>query len=84
MDQEVTALLTNAETRARDLLTSHHEALTQLTTALLEQETITGDQVRALAHAASPAPGRPAPPRPFRPASRPPGEPPVSTIRISR
>ena len=56
VDQEVAALLTQAETRARDLLTSHQQALTQLTTALLEHETVTGDQVRALAHAASPAP----------------------------
>jgi len=49
VDQEVAALLTQAETRARDLLTSHREALARLTTALLEQETVTGDQVRALA-----------------------------------
>jgi cell division protease FtsH len=54
VDQEVAALLTSAETRARDLLTQHKEALTQLTAALLEQETVTGDQVRALAQAASP------------------------------
>src|SRR5690349_16552891 len=62
VDQEVAALLTKAETRARDLLTSHREALTRLTAALLEQETVTGDQVRALARAASPAAadGRPA------------------------
>src|SRR5690349_13159815 len=62
VDQEVTALLTKAETRARDLLTSHREALDRLTAALLEQETVTGDQVRALARAASPAAvdGRPA------------------------
>jgi cell division protease FtsH len=59
IDQEVSALLTGAETRARELLTRHKEALTQLTTALLEQETITGDQVRALVHATSPA-SRPA------------------------
>ena len=52
VDQEVAALLTKAETRARDLLTSHREALAQLTAALLEQETVTGDQVRALAWAA--------------------------------
>ncbi len=51
VDQEVAALLTNAETRARDLLTSHREALAQLTAALLEQETVTGDQVRAVAWA---------------------------------
>ncbi len=64
VDQEVTALLTRAETRARDLLTSHREALARLTAALLEQETVTGDQVRAIAQAASPAPStdsRPAP-----------------------
>ena len=63
VDQEVAALLTKAETRARDLLTSHREALAQLTAALLEQETVTGDQVRALAQAASPAPRRMAGPR---------------------
>src|SRR5580704_16305222 len=51
VDQEVAALLTKAETRARDLLTSHREALAQLTAALLEQETVTGDQVRVLAWA---------------------------------
>jgi len=51
VDQEVAALLTQAEARARDLLTSHRDALAQLTAALLEHETITGDQVRALAWA---------------------------------
>ena len=51
VDREVAALLTKAETRARDLLTGHREALDQLTAALLEQETVTGDQVRALAGA---------------------------------
>jgi cell division protease FtsH len=51
IDQEVAALLTKAETRARDLLTGHREALAELTAALLEQETVTGDQVRALARA---------------------------------
>jgi cell division protease FtsH len=66
VDQEVAALLTRAETRARDLLTSHRHALTRLAAALLEQETVTGDQVRALAQAPSPAGAddRPAPARP--------------------
>jgi cell division protease FtsH len=68
LDQEVAALLTGAETRARDLLTSHRDALARLTAALLEQETVTGDQVRALAWA---------------PAATP-SEPPPSTNRISR
>src|SRR5580704_5629071 len=58
VDQEVADLLTSAEPRARDLLTEHKEALNQLTAALLEQETVSGDQVRALAQAASPAPLR--------------------------
>jgi cell division protease FtsH len=76
VDQEVAALLTKAETRARDLLTHHQEALTRLTAALLEQETITGDQVRALAHATTPAP------LPARtPASLPAGNPPAPAAR---
>jgi cell division protease FtsH len=54
IDREVTTLLTRAETRARELLTEHMQALLQLTTALVERETITGDQVRALVRAASP------------------------------
>jgi len=64
VDREVAALLAQAETRARDLLTQHIDALNQLTTVLLEQETITGDQVRALVQPSRPAPladsGRPA------------------------
>src|SRR5579859_8069802 len=48
LDREVANLLTRAETRARDLLTGHIGALNQLTAALLEHETISGDQVRAL------------------------------------
>jgi cell division protease FtsH len=48
VDREVAALLTKAESRARDLLANHIMALNRLTAALVEQETITGDQVRAL------------------------------------
>ena len=71
VDQEVAALLTKAETRARELLTRHREALTQLTAALLKQETITGDQVRALVRAASPS-SLPARTRASLPAGNPP------------
>jgi cell division protease FtsH len=56
VDQEVAALLARAEARARDLLTRHREALTQLTAALMEHETITGDEVRALAASTGRAP----------------------------
>jgi cell division protease FtsH len=58
VDQEVAAILAKAETAARDLLTCHREALDRLTTALLEQETVTGDQVRALVQAPNPVPAR--------------------------
>ena len=59
VDREVTALLTKAEARAQELLTAHQQALGQLTSALLEQETITGEQVRAIVAAASPGtPGK--------------------------
>jgi cell division protease FtsH len=82
VDREVAALLAQAETRARDLLTRHIDALTQLTAALLEHETVSGDQVRALV-AASPAPRtggtRPAAitsPAGTRPAGQPPVQPP--------
>jgi cell division protease FtsH len=73
LDQEVAAILARAETQARDLLTRHRDALDRLTAALLEQETVTGDQVRAIARAAGPAasrghPHRAAPP----PAASPP------------
>jgi hypothetical protein len=54
VDREVAALLTRAEAPRRNLLTGHIDALNQLTTALLEHQTMTGDQVRALV-AASPA-----------------------------
>jgi cell division protease FtsH len=54
IDREVATLLTRAEARARELLAEHRQALHQLTTALVERETITGDQVRALVRAVSP------------------------------
>jgi cell division protease FtsH len=52
VDREVSALLSKAETRARDLLTAHQQALSRLTSALLDQETISGDQVRAIVRTA--------------------------------
>jgi cell division protease FtsH len=54
VDTEVAALVSGAEARARELLTRHREALTQLTAALLAKETITGDEVRALAETSEP------------------------------
>ena len=84
-------MLITAEGRARDLLTSHRQALAQLTAALLEQETVTGDQVRAIALAASPAPSTDAAPPFLRLASPHPAtghgledESPASTNRFSK
>jgi cell division protease FtsH len=54
IDREVAALLIRAEARARELLTEHMQALHQLTSALVERETISGDYVRALVRAVSP------------------------------
>jgi cell division protease FtsH len=91
IDHEVATLLTTAETRARDLLTTHRDALDRLTALLLEHETVTGDQVRALLQTPGPTPltdGRPASPRPASP--RPVAghehvtEPSLSTNRVSR
>ena len=58
VDQEVAAILAKAEAQARDLLTRHREALDRLTAALLEQETVSGDQVRALIQAPVPVPAQ--------------------------
>ena len=55
IDEEVAALLVSAEGRARELLSQREEALRQLTIALLDQETISGEQVRDLVQAASSA-----------------------------
>ncbi len=63
VDQEVAAILATAEARARDLLTNHREALIRLTALLLEHETVSGDQVRALVQTPGPASPHPASPR---------------------
>jgi cell division protease FtsH len=78
VDQEVAATLAKAETHARDLLTRHREALDRLTAALLEQETVTGDQVRALLQAPSPVP--PPAATPTSPPAGPPAPLPAGTL----
>src|ERR1700733_6651999 len=60
IDEEVAAPLASAESRARELLERHEEALRQLTIALLDQETVSGEQVRDLVQAADLAQGHPA------------------------
>jgi cell division protease FtsH len=48
IDDEIRRLIEEAETRARDVLTEHRDSLERVTKALLEYETLTGDEVRAL------------------------------------
>ena len=51
IDLEVADLMRGAESTALELLTTHRDALDELTALLLEQETIDGDQVRSVLHA---------------------------------
>ncbi|MDG1844879.1 MAG: ATP-dependent zinc metalloprotease FtsH [Acidimicrobiales bacterium] len=48
IDSEIEAILRNAESRCRALLTEHREKLDILATALLNRETIDGDEVRQI------------------------------------
>ncbi|HEV3311793.1 MAG TPA: hypothetical protein VG815_14880, partial [Chloroflexota bacterium] len=64
IDQEVTRLLTEAEDRARQLLSGNRDALDAVIAALLEKETISGDDLaqivgrtQSAAHAGPPRPG---------------------------
>jgi cell division protease FtsH len=86
VDQEVAALLARADARAQDLLTQHTDALNQLTAALLEHETVSGDQVRALVAASSaPLTGSTRPAAIAGPAgTRRAGQPPEQPLPVSR
>jgi cell division protease FtsH len=64
IDQEVTRLLTEAEDRARQLLSGNRDALDAVIAALLEKETISGDDLaqivgrtQSAAHGGPPRPG---------------------------
>jgi cell division protease FtsH len=48
IDQEVRRLIEEAETKARTILTAHFDDLHTLAKALLEYETLSGDEVKAL------------------------------------
>jgi cell division protease FtsH len=83
VDQEISALLSQAETRARELLSTHRHALEKLTGALLEQETVTGEQVRAIAAAsAAELPSTHAPARP-EPGTAEPGRPERAALTVA-
>jgi cell division protease FtsH len=48
IDEEVKKLIDWAESKAREILTTHLEDLHRVSKALLEYETLSGDEVRAL------------------------------------
>ncbi len=48
IDEEVRRIVEEGETKARQILTTHMDDLNKIATALLEYETLSGDDVRAL------------------------------------
>jgi cell division protease FtsH len=48
IDEEIRKLIDEAESKAREVLTTHIDDLHKLAKALLEYETLTGEEVRAL------------------------------------
>jgi cell division protease FtsH len=57
IDDEVRRLILDAETRARDILSSKREILDSIAAALLDRETIDGEELAAL-HEGKPMPHR--------------------------
>ena len=70
VDSEVTRVIQEAYARATQVLQEHMELLHTVASALLDRETLTGDEVMALAR------GETLPPRPISP---PPSAPPLTT-----
>jgi cell division protease FtsH len=48
IDLEIRRIVTEGETKARDIVTSHRQDLEAITQALMEYETITGEEVNTL------------------------------------
>jgi cell division protease FtsH len=48
IDEEIRRIVTEGETKARDLVTAHRQELEAITQALMEYETITGEEVNTL------------------------------------
>ena len=70
IDQEVKNLVMTGFQRAKDILSTHKEALVRIADALLEREVLDANEVRLLMEGKPlPAIVRPAPPKPPEPAT---------------
>ncbi len=73
IDAEIKALVDDAYRRAEEIVRANREGMERVTRALLEYETITGEEVRKLLDGASIAGLRPDPPATTQPEERPAG-----------
>ncbi len=77
IDEEIERILRDAEDRCRELLSEHRNGLDLLAHALLEHETVSGEEVGVLLEQAATLSGESAPPpRPEPRLEQPPAEPP--------
>ena len=68
IDEEVSRILKDAHARAHDLINENREELVRVAEALLQHETLSGDEVRELMAGKAPEDLRPTPPAPVEPA----------------
>ena len=69
IDEEIRRIIEEAETKARNVLSEHIDELHSVTKALLEYETLSGDEVRALIRGETIRAGDDQPPSPSKPRS---------------
>ncbi|MBA3340836.1 MAG: ATP-dependent metallopeptidase FtsH/Yme1/Tma family protein [Gemmatimonadaceae bacterium] len=69
VDSEVSRIIKEAYNRAKDTLTEHMDLLHRVAEALLDRETLTGDEVRQLARGETLPPRTPPPSAPAAPAT---------------
>jgi cell division protease FtsH len=48
IDEEIRRIVTEGETKAREVVTSHRQQLEAITQALMEYETVSGEEINAL------------------------------------
>jgi cell division protease FtsH len=79
IDKEVSTIIDDCYQRAKQLLAERAEQMRSAVAVLLERETVTGDELRAIMRG-EPLPARPAPPEPL---GERPGQPPTGEERLT-